>query len=139
MNSKNFSMRSLRALLLSLMCVFTVSVFTSCENNDEPDMSIGYYVSVESRVQMQNSYDPGCGQMITVTNLMKDAILDAYPVQTMYGDDAAVMKACDQAYSNYRSFYPAGEQNTHCVLKIYRIRLENGITKQSTAIKTYML
>ena len=139
MEKKNFSMRSLRALLLSLMCAMAVSVFTSCENNNEPDEWIAYYVSIESRAPMYGTPKVQNDMMVTVTKLMKDAILEAYPVQNIVGDDAAVMKACDEAYSNYRIFYPSGKQNTQCVLKIYRTRMENDVVRQSMPLKTYNL
>lgn len=139
MKQNIFSMRTLRVFLLSLMCTVAVSVFTSCENNNEPDMWIAYYVSVESRVPMSVGPNAQSDQMNTVKSLMKDAILDAYPVQDMVGNDAAVMKACDESYNNYRIFYPASEQRSECVLKIYRTRMENDIVRQSTPLKTYIL
>ena len=139
MKQNIFSMRTLRVLMLSLMCTVAVSVFTSCENNNEPNEWIAYYVSVESRVPMSVSPNVQSDQMNTVKNLMKDAIHDAYPVQDMVGNDAAVMKACDEAYNNYRTFYPAGQQKTECVLKIYRTRMENEIVRQSIPLKTYSL
>ena len=139
MKTNIFSMRTLRVFLLSRMCTVAVSVFTSCENNNEPDMWVAYYVSVESRVPMSVGPDVQSDQMCTVKNLMKEAILDAYPVQDMVGNDAAVMKACDEAYNNYRIFYPTGGQRSECVLKIYRTRMENEVVRQSTTIKTYVL
>ena len=139
MEKSILSMRTLRVLLLSLMCTFAVSVFTSCENYNEPDEWIAYYVSIDSRVPMQGTPYVQNDQMCTVTKLMKDAILEAYPVQNIVGDDAAVMKACDEAYRNYRIFYPAGKQDTQCVLKIYRVRVEDDIMRQSVSLKTYNL
>ena len=139
MEKKNFSMRTLRVLMLSMMCAFAVSVFTSCEDYNEPDEWIAYYVSIESREPMYGTPSVQNDMLVTVTNMMKDAILDAYPVQNIVGDDAAVMKACDEAYRNYRLFYPAGKQNDKCVLKIYRTRMKDDVVKQSMSIKTYNL
>ena len=105
--------------------------------------TIDYYVSIESKALLHNSADPRSDQMVTVTSQMKDvmkgAILDAYPVQNSYGNDAGVLQACDEAYSNYRKLYPAGAQSDQCVLKLYRARMESGIVKQSVALKSYSM
>ena len=139
MEKSILSMRTLKVLMLSLMCTFAVSVFTSCEDCNEPDEWIAYYVSIESRAPMYGTPNVQNDLMVTATKLMKDAILDAYPVQNIVGDDAAVMRACDEAYRHYRIFYPAGKQDTQCVLKIYRVRIEDDIMRQSMPLKTYNL
>lgn len=131
--------KSLRFFIISLLCVFSASVFTSCENSDEPMTTIDYYVSIESKALLHNSADPRGDQMVTVTNQMNDAIFGAYPIQTSYGNDAGVLQACDEAYNNYRKFYPSGAQSSQCVLKLYRARMEGGVIKQSVALKSYSL
>ena len=128
-----------RLLFLSMLFIAAASSLSSCSSVDEPETAIDYYLSIESRVPIKNTHDARANMMGQVSNNMREAIHDVYPIRDLDGNDAAVIQACDEAYSYYRSAYPAGQQNTECVLKLYRARMQGTIVKQSVAIKTYRM
>lgn len=131
--------RTLKRMMFMLLCLVTVTVFTSCESAEEPEVAIDYYLTIESRVPLKNTLSPRGNMMGQITSRMKTAIHEVYPVPNLQGDDVAVLVACDEAYSYYREAYPAGAQNTECVAKLYRARMQGKIVKRSVAIKTYSL
>lgn len=139
MNKTIFNFSTLKRMMFMLLCLVTVTVFTSCESADEPEVAIDYYLTIESRVPLKNTISPRANMMGQITTSMKEAIHEAYPVPNLQGDDVAVLVACDEAYSYYRSAYPGGAQCTECVAKLYRARMQGKVVKQSVAIKTYSL
>lgn len=132
-----FSIKPLRLLFLSLLFIVSASTFSSCVSEDEPDTGIDYYLSIEPRTSIRYTIDPRANMMGQVTDRMKDAIHKAYPVRNLYGDDTAVIQACNEAYSYYREAYPGGAQCTQCVVKLYRARMQGIVVKQSVALKSY--
>lgn len=139
MNKKIFNPRTLKRMMFMLLCLVTLTMFTSCESAEEPEVAIDYYLTIESRVPLKNTMWPRGNMMGQITSRMKQAIHDVYPIPNLQGDDVAVMIACDEAYSYYREAYPAGAQSTECVAKLYRAHMQGKIVKRSVAIKTYSL
>ncbi len=131
--------QSLRIFILSLVCILSVSVLTSCESNDEPDMTIRYRVSIESSTPTSNTPDLEANMANSIIGCMQEAIHEAYPVENITGDDINVLSACDEAYNSFRTAYPTGNQSTKCVVKLYRSRMDNGIVRHSIILKTYRL
>lgn len=129
----------LRLLLLSLLFIVSATTFSSCTSEDEPDISIDYYLSIEPRHPIHNTLDTRANMMGQITTRMRVAIQEVYPVRNLQGNDVAVMKACDDAYSYYREAYPAGAQNTECVVKLYRARMDGMVIRQSVPLKSYNL
>ena len=129
----------LRMLLLSLLCIVSVTVFTSCTSEDEPETSIGYYLAVKPRtaIYQRGALPPGAKEFLigNLTLQMKEKIHEVYPVQNMKGNDAAVLVACDEVYDMYKQ---SGQQhNAECVATLYRALMSGTIVKKSIPIKTY--
>ena len=132
-----FSIKPLRLLFLSMLFIVSATTFSSCMSEDEPDVAIDYYLSIEPRTPIRFTIDPRANMMGQITDRMKVAIHEAYPVRNLDGDDIAVIEACNEAYSYYRAAYPGGAQCTQCVVKLYRARMKGTIVKQSVALKSY--
>ena len=126
-------------LLLTLLCVMSVSMFTSCSSEEEPETSIGYYLSVQPRTAIyQRGGMPPDAKEFLIGNLtlqMKEKIDEVYPVHDMQGNDAAVLVACDEVYDMYKQ---SGMQaNAECIATLYRARMSGIIVKKSYPLKTY--
>ena len=135
-----FSLRGpLSALLFSCMLLVV-----SC--GDEPDWNIGYYLSIQSQVQLSLSEDDnsqGTASDKTVSVLsntvrrMRKALQEAYPEDMHTGNDAAVLAACDKIYRDYKEAYADKEGYTVCVVKLYRTKKDGDVVRESKALTTY--
>ena len=133
------------AWLIAAMALILPSL-TSC-SSDEPDLFIGYYMSINSKVRLNlsemdesqgTSSQPEADMLSYTIVRMREALQIAYPQPNKYGNDAAVITALDNIYQPYHEMYGHYEKNTVCVVKLYRARMdEEGIVKKSTPIKTY--
>lgn len=132
-------------LVLALLLIQMVSM-TSC-SGDEPDMVVGYYLSVQYQegtlASTQGSADGIMGEseggniMISTINDLRQAIKDAYPVPSKKGNDVAVLTACDSIYRAYKKMYGQMEQGTICVLHICRANMDGEIVKDSRILTVY--
>lgn len=127
-----------RAMLVAL-CLFTVTGFTSCNSDDEPDLVVGYYLSVQSRVKIysRGGLPPAPKEHMIgkMTIQMKERINEVYPVRDLVGNDAAVMMACDDVYDTYKESHM--QANAECVVILNRAWMSGIVVKQSKPIKTY--
>lgn len=133
-------------LLIAVVVAALVGV-TSC-GHDDPELKVGYYLSVSSsEAYMASSDDEDQGTMsdtqsgnvlYTTITRMKQAVRNAYPAPQNNGDDAAVLVACDKIYRDYKRMYGEYEKNTICVVKIMRTSLnDEGIVVGSRTLTTY--
>lgn len=134
-----------RFFLIVGMLVGVLTGASSCDN-DEPDLEVGYYLSIQSQVRLSlyeedesqgTSASPVADVLSTTIIHMREALAKAYPVRNIYGNDARVIAACDDIYMDYKSSYGPSERNIVCVVKLYRARMEDDIVKKSTPLKTY--
>ena len=132
-------------LLVAVVLAALVGV-ASC-GSDEPDLMVGYYMSINSTDSfMASEDDEGQGTMsdtqhgnvlYTTITRMKKAMREAYPTRDYKGDDAAVLNACDKIYRAYKSMYGEYEKNTVCVVKIMRTRQDGDVVMSSRTLTTY--
>ncbi|MBQ6168288.1 MAG: hypothetical protein IJK41_12790 [Muribaculaceae bacterium] len=137
---------SWRLLLLVGILAGALAGISSC-GSDEPDMKVGYYLSVSSsEAYMASSEDEGQGTMsdtqhgnvlYTTITRMKNAVQNAYPTPDTKGADVAVLMACGKIYRDYKNMYGEYEKNTICVVKIMRTKLDDGIVVGSRTLTTY--
>lgn len=139
MKKFSYNSVSLKLMLLSLLCVMSASLFTSCVGEDEPETSIGYYLSVRPRtaIYQRGGLPPGAKEYMigNLTLQMKERIDEVYPIQNMEGNDAAVLMACDEVYDMYQQ--SGMQSNAMCVATLYRARMSGIVVKKSTPLKTY--
>lgn len=135
-----------RILLLALLCFGTSVVPTSC-GSDEPDLLVGYYLTIDSQVRLSiyeqdeeqgTSADPDADVLSNTIVKMRTALKEAYPEPTLKGDDAAVIVALDNIYKKYKRMYSHLERGTVCTVKLYRAKLDDGIVVNSTSIKIFL-
>ncbi len=144
MNDHIFNPKKL-LLTLSLL-LFPLMSLTSC-GDDESDLMVGYYLSIQSQVgYMSSSENEGQGTMsdsnygnvlYTTITKMRQALHNAYPIVSKEGNDVAVLSACDNIYREYKNMYGALEKNTICVVKIYRTRMDGDIVVNSKTLTVY--
>ncbi len=123
---------------VAVVAVFSLLSLGSCAN-DEPDIYIDYYLTIQSkeRIFRRGGLPPDpkedvIGKLITD---MRTKIKDVYPVPNMEGNDGAVLVLCDEIYRQYLE--TGFRDHTECVAILYRARMQGGIIRQSTKIKTY--
>lgn len=135
----------LRGLLLAVALVMPLTFMTSC-SNDEPDMLVGYYMTIDSKVRLSlyeedESQGTSSSPIVDVLSYtlvqMRTALRNAYPQNNTHGNDAKVIAACDGIYKKYKSMYGAEERNTVCIVKLYRASMDGEVVKRSKALKTY--
>ena len=134
-----FNSLSLKLVLSLLLCVFAVPLFTSCTSEDEPETAIGYYLSVEPRTAIydRGGLPPGAKEYMigNITLQMKEKISEVYPVHDMQGNDAVVLKVCDEVYDMYKQ--SGLQSNAECVATLYRAKISGIVVKGSTPLKRY--
>ena len=142
MKLSDFSKRLVLSTLVLLSCLF---IPCSCGNN-EPDWFIGYYLSVDSQIRLSLSEDDeNQGTMpdrtvdivSNVIRRMKAALQEAYPEDNLKGDDSAALAACNNIYMAYKHAYSEYEGNTVVVVKLYRVKKDNDVVKESTPLTVY--
>lgn len=142
---QRYQFAPLRSLLLAVALIIPLTFTTSC-SDDEPDMLVGYYMTIDSQVRLSlyeedESQGTSSSPIVDVLSLtlvqMRTALRDAYPQNNTHGNDAKVIAACDAIYKKYKSMYGADERNTVCVAKLYRASMDGEIVKRSHALKTY--
>ena len=142
---KRHNHHSLRILLLAILMACTSLSFSSC-GNDEPDLLVGYYLSIQSQVRLnltekdesQGTSSAPVADMLSSTIVrMREALRNTYPTLNYQGNDAMVIAACDHIYMEYKSMYGANERNTVCIVKLYRTGMDGETVKNSKALKTY--
>lgn len=133
----------LRLPLLALL--FSGLLLVSC-GNDEPNWNVGYYLSIESQVQLSLSDDDESqgttpAQAVDVLSntvrRMRVALKEAYPQDTRTGDDAAVLVACGDIYKDYKLSYADKEGHIVCVVTLYRAKKDGDVVKESRPLSTY--
>lgn len=132
--------------MLAVLLVGVMAGMVSC-GNDEPELKVGYYMSISSSESFMASEDdesqgtmsetPNGNVLYTTISRMKRAMVDAYPTPDTNGADAAVLMACDRIYRNYKTMYGPYERNTVCVVKIMRVGLDEGKVVTSRTLTTY--
>ena len=132
-------------LVLALLLIQMVSI-TSC-SGDEPDMLVGYYLSVQyhegTLASNEGALDDIMGDsdagniMITTIRNLRQAIQDAYPRPSKKGNDVAVLTACDSIYRAYKNMYGQLEQGTICVLHLCRANMNGKIVRDSRTLTVY--
>ncbi|MBQ6080749.1 MAG: hypothetical protein IJK93_10800 [Muribaculaceae bacterium] len=134
-----------RWLIAALMACMLATSF-SC-GNDEPDLLVGYYLNIQSQVNLNLSdYDESQGTSATTSSSvlsttivrMRKALEETYPIATYQGNDSGVLAACDSIYRNYKLAYSHLERNTVCVVKLYRTRLDGEAIVSSRCMTTYL-
>lgn len=131
--------------MLAVALVMPLTFMTSC-SNDEPDMLVGYYMTIDSKVRLSlyeedESQGTSSSPIVDVLSYtlvqMRTALRNAYPQNNTHGNDAKVIAACDGIYKKYKSMYGAEERNTVCIVKLYRASMDGEVVKRSKALKTY--
>ena len=131
--------------MLAVALVMPLTFMTSC-SNDEPDMLVGYYMTIDSKVRLSlyeedESQGTSSSPIVDVLSYtlvqMRTALRNAYPQNNTHGNDAKVIAACDGIYKKYKSMYGAEERNTMCIVKLYRASMDGEVVKRSKALKTY--
>lgn len=134
----------LKLPLMALMLSALLSL-VAC-GNDEPDLLVGYYLSIESQVSLSLTEedehqgtmpDMGMDVLSNAVRRMRATLLETYPHNDHQGNDAAVIAALDNIYVKYKKAYGDKEGVTVCVLKLYRTRTDGGVVKESTSLKSY--
>lgn len=134
----------LRMPLMALLFA-SLLMITACSDS-EPDWLIGYYMSINSQVQLSLSEEDetqGTSPAVVVDVLsntvrrMRAALHEAYPHDTRSGDDAKVLIALDNIYRDYKLSYADKEGHTVCVINLYRAKKDGDVVKESTPLKTY--
>ena len=133
------------AWLIVAMAMIVPSL-SSC-GNDEPDLLIGYYMTIQSKVRLNlsemeesqgTSSQPEADVLSQTIVRMRHALHEVYTHPSPQGNDAVVISALDYIYNEYHSMYSSIEKNTVCVVKLYRARIDDeGIVKKSTPLKSY--
>ena len=128
-----------RRLLIALFTVSSLCFLGSCTNDDEPEVVINYYLSIQTRTRIYRRGglppDPKEDMIGKLTTKMRARIRETYPNPDLEGNDAAVIVACDEIY---RQYLETGlRERVECVATLYRARMSNSIVKQSTPIKNY--
>ena len=128
------------ALLLSvLLCL------SGC-GSDEPDYVIGYYLSIDSQVQLsltdkneqQGSMpDMGLDVLSNAVRRMRDTLQVVYPHDTRQGDDIVVLSALEDIYTKYKAAYSDMEDHTVCIVKLYRVKKDGEVARESTTLRTF--
>lgn len=119
-----------------LMLLAAITVLTSCGKDDEPDMTIGYYIEVEEGFLVNGTEDHTDRYYNPIT-MMREVTNTAYPKNTASGDDDAVIKACDELYQRYNEMYTGKAEHLTCLLHLVRADLSGDIVKHSERIRTY--
>lgn len=141
---KNKLLPASRWLLAALMACMLVTS-TSC-GNDEPDYLIGYYLNIQSQVNLNLSdYDESQGTSASMSSSvlsttivnMRKALEATYPTATLQGNDSAVLTALDNIYRNYKIAYSGVEGHTVCIVKLYRTHLDGEVIVDSRCLTTY--
>lgn len=136
---------ALRYTILAMLLVLPASTLTSC-GDDEPDLLVGYYLSINSQVRLSlyeddqsqgTSASPVADMLSTTIVKMRHALQIAYPQPNYYGSDSKVIAALDDIFMEYKAMYGGGERNAVCIVKLYRARLDGEVVKKSTPLKTY--
>lgn len=131
--------------MLAVALVMPLTFMTSC-SNDEPDMLVGYYMTIDSKVRLSlyeedESQGTSSSPIVDVLSYtlvqMRTALRNAYLQNNTHGNDAKVIAACDGIYKKYKSMYGAEERNTVCIVKLYRASMDGEVVKRSKALKTY--
>lgn len=134
----------LRGILLAMAFILPQPILTSCD--DEPDLLVGYYMTINSQVRLSlyledesqgTSASPVADMLSTTLVRMRTALHNAYPQNNTHGNDSKVIAACDAVYMQYKSMYGDEEKNTVCVAKLYRASMDGEVVKHSKALKTY--
>jgi hypothetical protein len=133
-----------RWLIATFMtCMLVTS--TSC-GNDEPEYLIGYYLNIQSQVNLNLSdYDESQGTSASMSSSvlsttivnMRKALEATYPTATLKGNDSAVLTALDNIYRNYKIAYSGVEGHTVCIVKLYRTHLDGEVIVDSKCLTTY--
>ena len=128
-----------RRLPIALFTVSSLCFFGSCTNDDEPEVVINYYLSIQTKnsIYRRGGLPPESKlDMIgKLTTKMKARIREVYPNPDLEGNDAAVIVACDEIY---REYLETGlREHVECVAILYRARTSNSIIKQCTPVKNY--
>jgi len=144
--NRKHSLSVLAGLIAALALIAPSLSLMSCDN-DEPELLIGYYMTINSQVGLnlsENDESQGTSSqpeadMLSYTIIrMREALHEVYTHPSTQGNDAVVIAALDYIYQDYHAMYGAYEKNTVCVVKLYRARIDDeGIVKKSTALKTY--
>ena len=129
-----------RWLLLALIGACSLLNFVSC-SNDEPDMYIDYYLSVQSSVPIYNRGEmlplpSAYGSIGNITKLMQEGIREVYPVKNLQGNDNKVISVCDQTYYMY-----ANRDNgaTICTVQLFKVLRAGTLIKERQCLKCYTL
>ena len=141
------SKRSLPILAWLITAIaLIVPSLTACDN-DEPDLLIGYYMTIQSQVHLNlsemdesqgTSSQPEADVLSLTIVRMRNALHEVYTHPSTQGNDAVVIAALDYIYNDYHNMYGSIEKNTVCVVKLYRARIDDeGVVKKSTALKSY--
>ena len=127
-----------RSLLLALLFILPLSALTSCgDDNDEPTTTIDYYIEVEEEFLVDGTIDHTDRYYSPIT-LMKEAIREVYPTPTVNGDDATVIRACDELYLRYLEMYTnRTEEHLTCLIHLVRANKQGSIVKQTERLRTY--
>lgn len=133
------SIRLAQWLLVAIIGACSLLTFVSCSNDDD-EMYIDYYLSVQSRVPIYNrggvplhGWQNNIGNVI---KMMRQGIQDVYPVKNMQGNDNQVIHVCDQAYHQYS----IGHFNqTVCTLQLYKVLRSGTLIKETQCLKCYTI
>jgi len=128
-----------QCVLAAVACVSVLLPLGSCNSVDEPEQTIDYYLSIESRVVIKSyggiAPPPKENTIGIAVDRMRSRLRMAYPEPDLKGDDYAVLVACDDVYSEY--LQSNFKTNIECVVILYRVRKSGIVVKKSTPIKAY--
>ncbi len=118
----------------------------SCGSDDEPAATYKYYMLIQSQVPLELSDNAeaegaiasGSESVISTTVKRIQAVVGAYdPQQNSTDIEASLLWKCDSIYNDYASSHTQYSGQTVCFVQIVRSKMENGVSKESTILKTY--
>lgn len=142
MEKKNYP----KTLLLLALLFLGSTLFTTSCGSDEPDLLVGYYLTIDSQVRLSlyeedesqgTSANPDQDVLSNTIIKMKTALRETYPEATLKGNDAAVISALDNIYRKYKTMYGHLERGTVCTVKLYRAKLDDGIVVNSKSMMVF--
>ena len=133
------SINPVRWLLVALIGACSFLGFVSC-SNDEPEMYIDYYLSIQSKVPIYNRgtlpIAASYARIGNITRLMQHGIREVYPVKNLKGNDNQVISVCNQAYNQFANQEPDA---TVCTIQLFKVLKAGTLIKERYYLKSYTL
>ena len=120
------------------------ALFVSCSSDDEPDVLVNYYLSLDSseiiglsEEEANGSLRPPQEQSAYMTYVfMRRALRNTYPEASSQGNDARVIAVCDSCYRESIFYYATG-RDVICNVRLIRATQSGGHVVNTRQLKVY--